>query len=117
MPTPAASGRDAPPPSGATALAPIPNGFLELSETERRVLAALSAQLAQGGAMTAPVTNRRIAGWFAMEPGEVEAIVASLGRMFQTDELPDDQQQDRLVERASASGLFRRPEPDRPHDV
>ena len=108
--------RQGPPPaSGVTAMAPIPNGALELSETERRVLAVLSTQLADGTATTSPVNSRRIAEELALTTGEVQSTVARLSRLFETDHLPDDQQQGRLVERASTSGLFQRPEDtDRP---
>ena len=97
----------APAGSGVTAMAPIPVGAEGLSETERRILAALSSQVESSGGAAA--AGPRIADELAMTPDDVEETLARLVRRFHTDHLPEDQRHGRLVERASRSGLFQRP--------
>jgi class 3 adenylate cyclase/type II secretory pathway predicted ATPase ExeA len=98
------------PESNVTAMAPVPARAIELSETERRVLAALSRQLADPSASVAAGTHRRIADELSMMADEVEEAVSRLSRKFHTEHLPEGERHDRLVERASEGGLLERPD-------
>ena len=109
MPTRAEPAVEAQPGSGVTVMGSAPLLDMELSETERRVLAALSKHVTVDSGADTMSTNERIAQDLSMGAGDVEAIVSTLFRKFHTSHLPEGQQHDSLVERASQSGVFERP--------
>ncbi len=80
--------------------------LVDLSTTQRRVLAALCRPYEGGRVFANPLTDQEIADELFLSPGVVRTHVAVLVAKFGLDDLPDDQKRVRLAEQAIRSGAI-----------
>lgn len=77
----------------------------QLSDTQRRVLAALCAPILKGGGFGAPATNQQIAEDLFLSVDAVKKQLRGLFQKFDVDDLPQNQKRARLAEIALRTGL------------
>jgi FHA domain-containing protein len=79
---------------------------VDLSTSQRRVLAALCRPFKGGSVYANPPTNGQIADELFLSGGAVHTHLSVMYVKFGIDELPDDEKRVRLVERAIQSGVI-----------
>jgi len=79
---------------------------VDLSTSQRRVLAALCRPYKGGSVFANPPTDDEIAAELFLSPGVVKTHLAVLVAKFGVDDLPKDQRRVRLVERAIQTGAI-----------
>ena len=79
---------------------------VELSTTQRRVLAALCRPYKGGSVFANPPTDEEIAAELFLSAGAVKTHVAVLVAKFGLDDVPEDQRRVRLAERATKTGAI-----------
>lgn len=82
----------------------------QLSDTQRRVLAALCRPYSGVAHLASPASNQQIAGELYLSLDAVKANLRSMYQLFGVAALPQNQKRAQLAERAIAWGLVR-PEP------
>lgn len=82
---------------------------LQLSASQRRVLAALCRPCLNGEGVAAPATNEEIAAALYLTVEAVKAHLREMYRRFGIEHLPQNQKRRRLVELAIEHGLARDP--------
>jgi pSer/pThr/pTyr-binding forkhead associated (FHA) protein len=97
-------------PRPAEQAAPVPDAEapsgLDLSTTQRRVLAALCRPYKGGSVFASPVTDEHLAAELFLPVKAVHKHLAVLFAKFGVDELPKDERRVRLVERAIHWGVI-----------
>jgi pSer/pThr/pTyr-binding forkhead associated (FHA) protein len=83
----------------------------DLSETQRRVLAALCRPFKEGGGFATPATNQQIADELFLSVDAIKTHLRALFRKFGIEDLPQNQKRARLVACALQAGLVPAREP------
>lgn len=79
---------------------------IDLSTSQRRVLAALCRPYKGGNVFATPPTDEEIAAELFLSPGAVKTHVGVLVAKFALDDVPEDQRRVRLAERAIKTGAI-----------
>ncbi len=88
---------------GSTAAAEHPTA-VSLTETQLRVLTALSRPFKEGGTFATPATNKEVAEEVFLSVDAVKGHLKTLFEKFRVEDLPQNQKRVALVERALSSG-------------
>ncbi len=93
-------------PSSTTIAAPDAVPIAELTETQRRVLVALSRPFREGGRYATPATNQQVADEVHLSVDAVKGHLRVLFEKFGIGDLPQNAKRVRLVELALRNGVI-----------
>ena len=96
----------APSPSSATIAAPDSGETITLSDTQRKILIALSRPFREGSHYATPATNQQIADEVFLSLDSVKGHLRALFEKFGIGDLPQNQKRVRLVELALRHGVI-----------